>query len=194
MNLNGEPGSKANNDTKIADDQKVFISDNGELTWNIEKPNARYWTINTLNTKLFTGFPEGREINLGNISLDIGQTRLGWATISLVSKNATGFGESGEPADILLTATWLVENKGKVIEQVSDTEIKLTDWGEGPIQAEGISATISLPVSAENVKCYALDPRGDRKLEIPATKLKNWKSEIVLNPEYQTIWYEIIIL
>ena len=193
LNLSGEPGTEINSDTVISDDQKIFTSDTRELTWNIEKPNAGYWTINTLNTKLFTGFPEGREIKLGDISLDIGQTRLGWATISLVSKNATGFGESGEPADILLTATGLVENKGMVIEQVSEKEIKLTDWGEGPMQAEGIPATLTLPVSAKDVKCYALDSRGDQKLEVPVAKLKKGKFEISLMPEYQTIWYEIII-
>lgn len=179
--------------SETTENQKIITSDTGELTWNREKEGAGYWTVNTANTKLFTGFPDGRTIILGNITLEVGNTRLGWATISLVSKNATGFGESDKPANILLTATGLVENKGMVTEKTSETKIKLTDWGTGPIQAEGIPATIKLPAFVENIKCFALDPNGDRKQEVPVQKLKNGTSEIVISPDYQTIWYEIVV-
>ena len=178
---------------EIANGQTIITSDTGELTWNMEKKNAGYWTVNTTNTKLFTGFPEGRTIDLGGVTLDIGSTRLGWATISLVSKNATGFGESGRPANILLAATGLVENKGMTIEKTSDLKIKLTDWGSGPIQAEGIPAAIKFPSPAEKTECFALDPHGDRKQEIPVKKLDKETCEINIKPDYQTVWYEIVV-
>jgi hypothetical protein len=78
--------------------QKVFTSDTGELTWNLEQPEAGYLAVNTPNTKLFTGYPKGRTVALGGVQLSIGKTRLDWATVSLVSRNATGFGESGRAA------------------------------------------------------------------------------------------------
>jgi hypothetical protein len=159
----------------------------------MEKEDTGYWTVNTTNTKLFTGFPEGRTIDLGDIKLNIGNTRLGWATISLVSKNATGFGESGNPANILLAATGLVENKGMVIEKTSETKIKLTDWGTGPIQAEGVPATIKFHSRAEKTKCFALDPHGERKQEIPVEKLNKETCAINIKPDYQTVWYEIVM-
>jgi hypothetical protein len=59
----------------------------------------------TPNTKLFTGFPAGRTIAMGDVALEIGKTRLAWATVSLVSRHATGFGAAGKPANILLAAS-----------------------------------------------------------------------------------------
>ncbi|WP_339867040.1 beta-galactosidase [uncultured Algoriphagus sp.] len=190
--LKNGPVDKPVNGLESIENQKVITSSTGEIVWNGEKENAAYLTVNTPNTKLFTGFPEGRTIELGGVTLDIGTTRLGWATISFVSKNASGFGESGESTNILLTATGLVENKGMVIKEVSETKIKLTDWGEGPIQAEGIPATINLPSDSQKTKCYALDSRGDRMMEVPVFE-NGSGSKILLKPEYQTVWYEIEI-
>ena len=55
----------------------VIVSDTGELTWNRERPGKAYWTVDTPNTKLFSGFPEGREVTLNGVKLAIGPTRLG---------------------------------------------------------------------------------------------------------------------
>lgn len=61
----------------------------------MEIGGVAYWTVNTTNTKLFSGFPEGRTIDLGGIKLEIGKTRLGWTTIKLSSSvEKTKDGES----------------------------------------------------------------------------------------------------
>ena len=193
VELTEEPVEQITPIPEIVKNQRIITSDTDELTWNMEKENAGYWTVNTTNTKLFTGFPEGRTINLGSIKLDIGKTRLDWATISLVSKNATGFGESGKPANILLTATGLVENKGMIIEKTNETKIKLKNWGTAPIQAEGIPATIKFSSLAEKTKCFALDSRGDRKQAVPVEKLEDGTCEVTISADYLTIWYEIVI-
>jgi hypothetical protein len=193
VELTEKPVEQISTGSEITDSQKIITSDTGELTWNMEKKDDGYWTFNNANTKLFSGFPEGRTIDLGDIKLNIGNTRLSWATISLVSKNATGFGESGNPANILLAATGLVENKRMVIEKTSETKIRLADWGTGPIQAEGIHAAIKFPSRAEKTKCFALDPHGERKQEIPIKKLDKETCEISIKPDYQTVWYEIVI-
>lgn len=178
---------------KISQNQKVFVSDTGELTWNTEQPGASYWTVNTKNTKLFTGFPKERAITLGNITLEIGKTRLGWTTISLVSRYGTGFGESGHPANILLAATGVSENKGMIIEKMSNEEITLKDWGKGPVYVEGIPAKVTLASDFQKTRCFALDPGGNRKIEIPVEKGGKGGSIIVIKPEYKTVWYEIEI-
>jgi len=186
-----QPGGTAATE-KLAPDQKLFVSDTGELTWNVEQPGAGYWTVNTPNTKLFTGFPRGRTIALGDVSLAIGRTRLDWATVSLVSRQATGFGAAGRPANILVAATGLAENTGMTIQRTSNTAITLRDWGQGPVCVEGIPAVVTLPAAAAGVKCFALDPNGNRKHAV-AVEATGSGTRIELKPEYQTVWYEIDI-
>ncbi|MBI5685431.1 MAG: hypothetical protein HZC54_10140 [Verrucomicrobia bacterium] len=188
-------GKQATDPSSVAKpDGKVLVSDTGELTWNTELPQAAYWTVNTPNTKLFTGFPKGRTINLGGVTIAIGKTRLDWATVSLVSRRATGFGESGKSATILLAATGLAENKGMVIDHVNAQEITLHDkWGTGPVCVEGVPATIILPSSPAKTKCFALDPSGNRKQSVPVETNATGASKISLKPEFHTVWYEIEI-
>ncbi len=193
IDLNGKIESKVDGLTKIADNQKVFVSDTGELTWNMEQPGAGYWTVNTKNTKFFTGFPKDRTITLGTITLEIGKTRLDWATVSFVSRHGTGFGESGQPANILLAATGVSENKGMIIEKLPGKEITLKDWGKGPVYVEGIPAKVNLVSDSKKTRCFALDPDGNRKIEVPVEKGEKGGSIIVIKPEYKTVWYEIEI-
>jgi len=170
----------------------VIVSDTGELTWNRERPGKAYWTVDTPNTKLFSGFPDGREVALGGVRLAVGETRLGWATVSLTSRHATGFGGDGRSADILLAATGLSENKGMAISKVNDREITLTDWGQGETQVEGIPAVVTLPSDTAKTACYALDPAGNRKASVPVEKAAGG-SRIAIGPQYETVWYEIAI-
>jgi hypothetical protein len=194
VDLTGKHGTDPATVDGISADQKVFVSDTGELTWNVEQPGAGYFTVNTANTKLFTGFPQGRTIELGDVTLAIGRTRLDWATVSLVSRHATGFGESNRPANILLAATGLSENQGMKIDQVTATTITLEDdWGDGPVSAEGIPATITLPVAPDRLRCFALDPGGNRKSQLPVEKNGTGGSTIVIKPDCKTVWYELDI-
>lgn len=55
------------------------------------------------------------------VKIAVGETRLGWTTISLTSHDATGFGDKGRAARILLAATGLCHNGGA----------KFTDHGDG---------------------------------------------------------------
>jgi len=193
VDLTGKSGIDTGSVEKIPVDQNIFISDTEELTWNIEQPEAGYFTVNTPNTKLFTGFPNDRTITLSDVTIAIGKTRLGWATVSLVSRNAAGFGESGNPSSILLAATGISENKDMSIQSLEDDKITLDKWGEGPVYVEGIPATITLSADQGKTKCYSLDPSGNRMKEIPVGKAKGGGSKIILKPEYETIWYEIEI-
>lgn len=189
ISLDAEKG--ANPEDYQVGKMDVLVSDTGEVTWNRELPEKNYWTVNTANTKLFSGFPEGRTIDLGNVQLKIGKTRMDWATLSMTSQNATGFGENGK-ANILLAATGYCENEGMKVERVSESQITLSDWGKGTILCEGIPATLTLDLPAERVKCFALDPHGERKADVPITSTDG-KATLAIDPQYQTIWYEIEI-
>jgi hypothetical protein len=187
-------GIAQSNIPKLPDDQKVFISDTEEIVWNTEMPDASYLTVNTDNTKFFTGFPQERTIDLGdNINFTIGKTRLGWATVSMVSRFGTGFGNDGKSANILVAATGDAGNSDRVIKQLGDNKITLSDLGSAPVVVEGIPATITIPADPDKTKCFALDPQGERKKEIPVKKAKDGNAEIKIKPEYETVWYEIEI-
>jgi len=173
---------------------EVICSDTGELTWNRERPGKAYWTVDTPNTKLFSGFPEGREIALNGVKLAIGPTRLGWATVSLTSRHATGFGAGGTPATVLLAATGVSENEGTRLEPVvSGRSAALRDrtrWGEGTVLAEGVPAVVTLPSAAAATRCYALDGRGARKGDVPVERVAGG-CRIAIGPQYKTVWYEL---
>jgi hypothetical protein len=191
VDLSDKHGTDPTKVAKISPQRKVFVSDTGQLCWNVEQPGAGYLTVDTPNTKLFTGYPAGRTFTLGPVTLAIGKTRLDWATVSLVSRRATGFGEARRPASILVAATGLTENKGMTIERLSGNSITIRDqWGQGPVMAEGIPATVTLAADVGQIRCFALDPGGNRKQAVPVEP-SDRGSRIVLKPEYQTVWYEI---
>ena len=55
----------------------------------------------------------------------------------------------------------------------SAAEIALGDrtkWGEGTVLIEGVPLLVALPADSGRVRCFALDPRGDRKQEVPVAK------------------------
>jgi hypothetical protein len=196
VNVVGKPGTDPATVAKLDADAKVVTSDTGELTWNRELPGKAYWTVNTPNTKLFSGFPEGREIALGGVRLTVGKTRLGWATVSLTSRQAAGFGESGVPARVLLAATGVAENEGTVLDAVGVKSAALRDrlsWGSGTVRVEGVPATVTLPSDPARTTCFALDPRGERGKPVPVGKADGGGSKIVIGPEYATVWYEIVV-
>ncbi|MBO7683599.1 MAG: hypothetical protein J6T51_02610 [Kiritimatiellae bacterium] len=192
VDLSGK--SKAAGGVLPEKDQKVFVSDTGELLLNGEVEGAGYWTVNTPNTKVFSGFTKGRTFDLGGVKLKVGETRLGWATISLTSHDATGFGEGGRPARILLTATGLCHNGGaKFTHEGDSVHCRGKDWGTGKTVNEGIAAAVTLPSMASATKCWALDERGERKAEVPVTADAGGRAAIAIGPGYRTVWYEIAV-
>lgn len=166
------------------------VSDTNELIWDLKAG----WMVNTPNTKVYSGFPKG-PIALGEVTLEIGKTRLNWATVSLMSHDATGFGEDGKAARILLAATGLSHNHGAKFTEHAGNQISCRgeDWGKGPVMNEGIPAKIILPADAAKTHCYALDPAGNRKAKVPVATANEKRAQIEIGPAYQTVWYEIVI-
>jgi hypothetical protein len=80
------------------------------------------------------------------------------------------------------------------IQPLPGNEITTRDnWGEGPVYTEGIPAIVALPADPARVTCFALDPSGNRKREIPVETAAGKGTRLILKPEYETVWYEIDI-
>ncbi|MCR4412675.1 MAG: carbohydrate binding domain-containing protein [Thermoguttaceae bacterium] len=172
---------------KLDKNQKTFVSDTGQLRWDVSQPGAGYFTADTPRTKLFTGFVRGRTFSLGEVTLSIGPTRLDWATISLVALEGKGF---DQPGRVLVTATGLVENTDAQLEKLGDDRVTLRNrWGREPVLCEGVPAEVLLPVDAQRVKLYALDASGNRRASA-TVRSRDGKAVLELGPRHKTIWYE----
>jgi hypothetical protein len=172
------------------DEPRRFVSDTGQMVWDVSRPDAGYFTVDTPRTKLFTGFVGGRTFRLGSVELQIGPTRLDWATVSMVCRDGAGF---DSPGRILVAATGWMQNTGAVPESRGGDRITLgARWGEGPVLCEGIAAEIVLPVSAERVTVYPLDAAGARRPKL-ATESRRGRAVARLSPKAETLWYEIEI-
>ena len=164
-----------------------------EFIWNQDRKGKEYVAVNTKNSKLFAGYADGRVIKLGGVSLSVGKTETDAALISLLSRNATGFGESGK-ASILIAASGNVGNTGAKVKRVSDKNVRLLDRGRAPVCAEGILCDVTFPVPPTRLKCYALGPDGERTREIAPISADDGKCATVkLSPCHRTLWYEVVV-
>ena len=165
----------------------------GEFIWNRDRPGKEYVAVNTKNSKLFVGYADGRDIALGGVSLKVGSTETGAAVVSLVSRNATGFGENGK-ASILVAASGVAANTGAKIERVSKKLVRLPARGHAPVCAEGIPCELTIPAPPSRVKCWALAGDGSRKqLLEPAAVGDGSRSLVKLAPAFRTLWYEVAV-
>ena len=169
------------------------LRDSQEFIWNRDRPGKEYVAVNTANSKLFVGYADGRTIELGDVSLNVGVTETGWATVSLVSRDATGFGASGK-ASVLIAASASVGNTGAKVERKSKTEVRLLDWGRAPVRAEGVPCEIVFPVPPSRLACYALAADGSRAKGIALESVGDGsRARVRLLPVHRTLWYEAVI-
>jgi hypothetical protein len=181
-----------------------YASETGQLLALMSKEeNKSRYIVNTPNTKVFTGFfpdeekrgADGKsEDYFDDLNIeDFGKTRLGWATISIVSVNGNGFDPAkagGEPVRVLVTATGWMQNTDMAIEYLDDENFTLRNpdgWGKGPTLCEGIPFTLRF-YGAKSLKCFSLDENGNRREEITTES-----NEVCFAPRYKTLWYEIEI-
>jgi hypothetical protein len=167
------------------------LRDSREFIWNKDRPGKEYVAVDAENTKLFVGYADGRTIKLGDVSLNVGVTETGWATVSLVSRDATGFGQKGK-ASVLIAASGSVRNTGAKIERASNTAVRLLDWGRAPVLAEGVPCEVTFPVPPARLTCYALAADGSRGNEIaPEAVGDGSRARVRLLPSHRTLWYEV---
>ncbi len=188
MDLSGEAEPGEPDAGPAADEADVFLSDTGQLRWDVSRAGAGYFTVDSPRTKLFTGFVAGRTFELGDVRLAIGPTRLDWATVSMTVIQGEGF---DKPGRLLIAATGLVQNRGAELESLGGDRVTLgTRWGSPPILCEGIPAEIALPLSADRVRFYPLDPAGNRR-EAIEVESRDGQTILPLGPQHRTLWYEV---
>ncbi len=169
---------------------KQITSDTGQLRWDFSEPTAGFFIADTPKTKVFTGFSQGQTFSMGDVLLNIGKTKLDWATITLTAIDGT---DLHSPGRILLAATGDVQNTGAQLQDLGKDRITLSNqWGEAPVLCEGIDAAVTLPTDSSKVKFYALDESGNRKATIPVSN-RSGKTVLEIGPAHKTIWYEIEI-
>jgi hypothetical protein len=184
-----EKGSLSEDSQKLLTPDRAnrYVSDTSDICWDVTQKDAGYFTINTRQTKLFTGFVRGRTFPLGNVTLKIGRTRLDWATVSITAIDGAGF---DQPGRILIAATGWTQNQDAKIEHLDGARITLRNrWGQPPVLCEGIPASITLPVPAARVQCYPLDESGNRRATIPVGSGEG-QAHVELGPQHKTVWYE----
>ncbi|MEJ5340463.1 MAG: carbohydrate binding domain-containing protein [Thermogutta sp.] len=172
----------------LSAEQKVFLSDTQQICWDVSQPGAGVFLVNSPKTKLVTGFPAGRTFNLNGIQIQIGETELGWATVSLTVIKGDGF---DRPGRILLAATGKAQNTGWDLRKEGDRVTVGRRWGDEPILCEGVPARIVLPVSSSRVRVYALDEAGRRRDAV--TVSGGDQAALEIGPQYRTLWYEVEI-
>lgn len=181
--------------------KKEYVNEFGEVKWNAQEQGKGYFVVDTARSKVFSGFVEGSR-QFDGVKLDVGKTRLGWTTVSLVK--ARGLSDSDSKNGTLskgvylLTATGDMRNSGEELGRTSNGEVSTAPkqggkTGEAPVLLEGVPARIELSnLNAENVEVYALNCRGDRVKKLETFDVAAGAG-FSIGSEYRTIWYEIVV-
>lgn len=158
---------------------KLIHNSTGEITWDWQLDKAGVFMIDTRNTKVFSGFVRGRNFTYRGMRLSPGKTALDWLTLSLTLSEP--FGKS-RPGNILRPGRYLLAVTGDVF-----------DNGEGATLCEGVEAELGFAGIGGRTRCFALDPHGNRTREIVVTTNDSGEAVLNIGPEYQTLWYEVIV-
>lgn len=183
-------------------EKKEIVNEFGEIRWNWQTEKRGFFVVDAANTKVFSGFV-GAPIDWDGVKLEIGKTRLGWATVSLVKATSVDKGAKKigrlTPGRYLLTATGALENTNANLKEL-DGGGKVTTAGHfggsngvAPVRCEGVPATLTLnDVDADKLEIYALTASGERGEKVAFETLENGDVRVEIGPKYRTIWYEIV--
>lgn len=179
-------------------DKQWIRNEFGELYWCFNQETGGYFTVDTPNTKVFTGFVRGRTFEYRGLALQPGPTRLDWATISLVKAEGAPAEEGRLTAGrYLLAASGLMHNTGAVFKAPSADQISTAEGyggipGTAPIVCEGIPAVLTFATGATTVRLFALDQTGNRAQEVPVRRSPAG-ARLEIGPQYRTLWYELVV-
>jgi len=66
------------------------------------------------------------------------------------------------------------------------------NWETGPLLCEGIPMSVRFPKSMGINKFFPLDASGNRKQTIQCAASTDDKMSVGCDPQYKTLWYEIV--
>jgi hypothetical protein len=167
-----------------------YVADTGELSWQLTSPGQGLVAINTPRTKALVGAVSGVERTLGDVTIGMEKTRLGWATLGLTLLAGESFSaDAGGRA--LLIATGEVENSGMGWTDATHSSVG-RDWGRAPTLIETVKGVITLPVAAARVTVFALDETGQRRNPVPV-RAAGSQARFAFGASGATLWYEVVI-
>lgn len=122
---------------------------------------------------------------LGALRVSDVQSSNQWAAITLVALDKLPINQS---KSLLLTAMNRAENKNV---GWNDDRTSVGDkWGEGPTQIEVPRAQIEIKTGAKRARVFRLSPTGARG-KIQDSQLKNGLLSFEIEPQDETVWWEI---
>ncbi|MGC8743566.1 MAG: carbohydrate binding domain-containing protein [Verrucomicrobiia bacterium] len=165
-----------------------FVSDTGELVWDVSTPGKGVVTLNAPNSKAIIGYGSGKKFELGEFIFEsIESMQNGWAAITLTRAASLNKGQKW-----LLTTTGYAQNKDMKWKNPEKSSVG-RNWGSAPSLVEGISAKISVvKTGSKKISIWALDERGNRREQLPVSAVNN-AYQFSINPGLKTLWYEIQI-
>jgi hypothetical protein len=184
-----------NNKLKIKGNSDVndssLVSATGELTWK-KFGGGGMFTANSERTKIICGRDRNTFYNLGDVSMNLKE---GISETPMIIATVIKGNSFNSESKILVAAVGQVSNTGLYLNKTKDKKYTLGNWGTAPPLVEGISGDIGINPHGKEIKVYSLDPLGRTINEVKTEQNKDHPEfiNISLNPEYQTLWYEIDI-
>ena len=170
-------------------DTQRYVSDTGELTWDMSEEGRGVVRVNTAKSKAVIGYGGGKRYDLGGVVIEPGSTRQkGWSVVSLTAIEGN---LASAPARILIIATGDIENTNMRWTSAEKNSVG-RNWGEAPTLVEVVPARLTLPIPAARVQAWALDERGQRKTQLPVQADAQGRAAVVIGPRSRTLWYEVV--
>jgi hypothetical protein len=157
----------------------AITSDTGQIVWEAESVSPRF-SVNAPAFRFAAGALKNQKLELGDITLEVGDVARDYACISLVALDEKPIAQSHA---ILLAVAGRVENAnmGWNARRTSVGE----RWGNGPTRAEFVPLSVYLP--GENWHAFSLDGSGAKIGRISATPTQG-KTRVKLGG-YRSLWY-----
>lgn len=156
----------------------------GSVVWAFDPPHVGVLRLSTPRTCGVWGTIAESSHDLGNVRVTIGGIRPNYGLVILSSMDGEPLENSGS---ILVLVASHSENVNMKWNETNDSVGQ--GWGTGPTHVVEFDAQIELNFPSK-LRCYALDSRGDRSVEVPI-KRKSDRDLIELGGQYQTIWFEL---
>ena len=143
----------------------------------------RYTTISPA-TRSVIGYVGGQTVTLGGDTLMFPAFGNNFAAVTLTAMDQKPTAQS---ARLLLTLAGKVENQN--MGWNADRTSVGDQWGQGPTQAEGIPATVTLKTDGPR-SVWAPDGTGRHSQRVPAA-YANGTLTFTVGPQYRTLWYAV---
>jgi hypothetical protein len=158
----------------------------GALRWTGAGTDRALITVDAPRSGAVVGYIGGQQTKLSSWQVQAPAGGFGFAAVTLSALDGLPIDKSGS---LLLTAVGRVENEGMGWNAERTSVGK--NWGSGPTQAEGVTATVSIATPAAAAKVYALDAAGQRKYVVPVT-VAGGRLTFTINPTFRALWYEVV--